>query len=104
MKFSLDKIGIEPDHIARQGESHHGVGWFVASWIVLTADLSPCSEHLEAGRVPGLVYLGDGSHLVQDLNRLSAQPLTLSIITIIDIRPDFYNEISGQIWKNYFKI
>ena len=90
MKFSLDKIGIEPDHIARHGESHHGVGWSVASWIVLTADLSPCSEHLQAGSVPRLVYLGDGSHLVQDLNRLSAQSLTSA-------------KISGrlEVWKTF---
>ena len=79
MKFSLHKVGIEPDHIARHGEPHHGVGGRLASWVVLTADLSPCSEDCQTGIMPGLVYLGDASHLVQDLNTLSAQSLSLSV-------------------------
>ncbi len=95
MKFSLYKVGIEPDHIARHGQPHHGVGRSVASRIVLTADLSPCSEDCQAGIVPRLVYLGDASHLVQDLNRLSGHSLTLQITKL---------SLPVKFSKNYFKI
>ena len=82
VELPLHQVGIEPDHIARHAEPHHGVGGRAASRVVLTADLAPGPEHLPAGIVPGLVYTGDISHLVQDLNRLSGQSLTLHIIKL----------------------
>ena len=91
VKFSLHKVGIEPDHTTRHCEPHHGVSWSVASRIVMTAHLATGSEHLQAGVMPGLVYLGDTSHLVQDLNWLSVS-YHISDLTVFKLPGIFYLE------------
>ena len=97
MKFSLYSVGIEPDHISRHVQPHHGVFGTVAPGIVLAADLSPGTEDLRAGVVPGLVNPGDTAHLVQDLNRLSVCHASDSRRFLLISRCKVILEIGGKI-------